>query len=239
LTVRHLLTHTGGVRNYWDDAFVEQVVVDFNRRWQPEELVAIAASGAPAGAPDDGYAIYSNTNYTLLGLIIENATGSTLATVLRQRIFTPLGMQETASWEENTLRPQAAGYFPEGGELMDVSGLDLSVSWAAGGLVSTAEDVSLLTRGILAGKLLSDASRTAMTSNFRPMKGKSQIDYAMGVGRLTAFDPPLLGHMGDGPGYGSLSFYDPSSGTSVVVLINMSSEAHIETLIQVMDLLQR
>ena len=79
LTVRHLINQTGGVRDYWDDEFTEAVIADTTKQWRPEELVAHAAEGAPAGSPDDGDADYSNTNYVLLGLIIEKATGSPLA----------------------------------------------------------------------------------------------------------------------------------------------------------------
>lgn len=237
LTVRHLINQTGGLRDYWDDAFTEAVVADMTRQWSPQELVAHAAEGAPAGSPDDGDADYANTNYVLLGLIIEQATGSPLHTVLRDRVLEPLEMSQTASWEEGILRPQAAGYITDGDNLVDVTGVDLSLSWGAGGLVSTAEDVATLTRAaVLGGGVLSDETRSSVMTTFTPWE--DGLDYGLGIMRVTAFGNPAYGHMGDGPGYASLSLYDPAAGISVVVLLNVTSEeARMQTYLEVMKAL--
>ena len=237
LTVRHLINQTGGVRDYWDDEFTEAVIADTTKQWRPEELVAHAAEGAPAGSPDDGDADYSNTNYVLLGLIIEKATGSPLADVLRARVFEPLKMSQTASWEEGILRPEADGYLPDGDGLVDVTGVDLSVSWAAGGLISTVEDVATLTKAaVLGGGVLSDATHSSVMTTFTPWE--DGLDYGLGIMRVTAFGNPVFGHMGDGPGYASLSLYDPTAGISVVVLYNVASEeVRMQTYLEVMEAL--
>jgi len=237
LTVRHLINQTGGVRDYWDDEFTAAVVEDTSRQWRPEELVAHAAAGAPAGTPDDGDADYANTNYVLLGLIIERATDVPLATVLRDRVFEPLVMDQTASWEEGILRPEANGYMEDGDERIDVTGVDLSLSWAAGGLVSNAEDVAALTRATVLGDgVLSDATHASVMSTFTAWN--DGLDYGLGLMRVTAFGSPAFGHMGDGPGYAALSLYDPSAGIGVVVLLNVSSEeARMQTFLEVMQAL--
>ncbi|MEZ4501577.1 MAG: serine hydrolase domain-containing protein [Dehalococcoidia bacterium] len=237
LTIRHLINQTGGVRDYWDDDFTAAVVADTGRQWAPEELVAHAAAGAPAGSPDDGDADYANTNYVLLGLVIEGATNSPLSAVLRDRVFEPLEMSQTASWEEATLRPQANGYIEDGGELVDVTGVDLSLSWAAGGLVSNAEDVATLTKAsVLGGGVLSDETHTSVMTTFTPWN--EGLEYGLGLMRVTAFGSPTYGHMGDGPGYTSLSLYDPAAGVGVVVLMNVTAEeARMQTYLEVMQAL--
>jgi CubicO group peptidase (beta-lactamase class C family) len=77
-----------------------------------------------------------------------------------------------------------------------------------------------------------------MLSVFNPMKGADRIVYGMGVSRIDAFGPPLFGHMGDGPGHGSIAMFDPANGVTVVVLTNIGmAEAQVEPFIEVMNVL--
>jgi D-alanyl-D-alanine carboxypeptidase len=93
IRVRHLLGHTSGVFDYTqDDGFADLVLAD--HRFTPEEMVAIAAAHDPLFEPGAGWS-YSNTNYILLGRVIEAVTGHTAAAELRTRILEPLGMADT------------------------------------------------------------------------------------------------------------------------------------------------
>jgi D-alanyl-D-alanine carboxypeptidase len=230
-TVRQLITHTSGIRDYADERFLEMIRQNYARKWTPSELIALAADGAPIAPPGNSPSYYSNTNYTLLGLIIEKATGLPLAAAIRARVLKPLGAEHTYSWEEGGRPEPIAGYLAGDGALEDVSTIDLSISWACGGLLSTAADTARITRGILAGSLLSPESRALMTTDFRPLAGR-RVEYGYGSMRVPLFDPAPIGHSGEGPGFGTLTLWWPDSGTIIVVLANIEVGAHFEVLQQ-------
>jgi D-alanyl-D-alanine carboxypeptidase len=95
ITVRQLLNHTGGLFDFGGDGdFVTQAVRDPLRVWRPREIVAIATAHPPTFAPGAGWS-YSDTNYVVLGLIVEAATGHPLAGELRRRIFVPRRLRAT------------------------------------------------------------------------------------------------------------------------------------------------
>lgn len=227
VTVRQLIAQTSGIRDYDDDGFIAMNRQDMTRTWAPAELVAHAADGQPFAPPGDAVSYYSNTNYTLLGLIIEQVTGMSLADAVHARVITPLGARNTYFWEEADRPATVAGYSDEGGVLLDVSALDPSLIWAAGDLLSTAEDTARLMRGILAGDLLSAESRALMTTNFRPLAGRP-IEYGYGSFRAPQWTPAPIGHSGEGPGGDAIAMWWPDDGTVVVVLTNLENGAHVQ-----------
>ncbi len=235
ITVRQLIAQTSGIRDYFDQRFIDLIKPDFTRVWTPAELIALAADGKPAAEPNDATSYYSNTNYVLLGLIIEKVTGEPLAAAIRSRILEPLGARETFSWEEAGRSEPIGGYFPLGGELIDLSDVDLSISWSAGGIISTASDLARITRGILVGPLLSAQSRALMTTDFRPIVGKS-IEYGYGTYRAPLV-PPMIGHSGEGPGFAVIAMLSPEDGTLVVAMTNLGAEVHVKMLEQVLEAL--
>jgi D-alanyl-D-alanine carboxypeptidase len=229
VTVRQLIAQTSGIREYADDRFTAMIRENFARVWTPPELIALAADGEPAAPPGDNPSYYSNTNYVLLGLIIESASGMRLADSIRARVLEPLGAADTYSWGEAGRPVPVLGYFAEGGALLDVSTVDLSMFWAAGDLLSTAEEAAKLLRGILAGDLLSDESRARMTGDFRPLVGRP-VEYGYGTFRVPAFTPSPVGHSGEGPGGDALALWWPDDGTIVVILTNLDNDVHVTML---------
>ncbi len=145
ITLRQLLTHTSGIYDYQDgadspfylDAFFGPGA-DWARVWTPPELLAYAdgARHAPYFAPGRGVA-YANTNYVLLGLLVEAATGRPFRDELRDRILGPLALHHTSLEEGAALAPDVVqGYQRQEGQLVNVSAVNLTWAWAAGGLVS-------------------------------------------------------------------------------------------------------
>ena len=109
---------------------------------------------------------YSNTNYTLLGMIIEKATDMPLAEAYRTHIFEPLGMTSTfLDCYEDALIDVVHGYTGTGDATTDLTELHESIGWSAGGLVSTAPDLIAFARGLFGGALFDDpATLVAMTT---------------------------------------------------------------------------
>lgn len=166
ITVRRLLNQTSGIFNYTMDEKMQgqyagpSVLERRFDRYSPEELVRIAMRHEPAFAPGEGWG-YSNTNFVLAGMIIERVTGRLYAEEVRRRIADPLGLEGTyVPGDDTELRgPHARHYsklmLPDpDAEIHDVTELNASGAWAAGGMVSTAGDLHLFLRALLGGRLL-------------------------------------------------------------------------------------
>jgi D-alanyl-D-alanine carboxypeptidase len=209
------------------DGFVGRVRRDPARVWAPHELVAEAlrrpALFAP-GAP--GRWAYANTNYILLGMIIERVTGNSLERELDQRIIQPLGLSRTAlSGPSADPGDIARGYVGR----KDYSALNMSFAWAAGGLVASAADVGRFAGALFGGELLRPET-LALMRGFGPTAGGlgvADLSYGLGLMQraLPADGPPAparlaQGHTGALAGYRSAMWHLPQSGITVVALVN-------------------
>ncbi|MBE1485741.1 serine hydrolase domain-containing protein [Plantactinospora soyae] len=211
VTVRQLLQHTSGLRNYTQDLVSNYVTPETYRqeRWRtytPGELVAMAMSEPPS---DTTWA-YSNTNYVLAGMLIEAVTGHGWEREVQDRIIRPLGLRHTrtpGTWPFLPA-PHATNYqqFTEGGPLVDttiaVRGLD---SGADGSMVSKAGDLNAFFAALIRGRLLPPAQLAQMRQMVAIPDGNG---YPSGSGDgLGLFYRPLScgggywGHGGNGFGY--------------------------------------
>lgn len=230
LTIRQLLNHTSGLGDYLDDpAFGDAVFDNPSRVWTPQELIAIAdrlprrfAPGAP-GAWE-----YSNSNYILLGLIAEAVGNAPIGTLLRTRVFEPLGMTSSYySTETSLLAPFAEGY-------VDLPGLpDFAVgtlvspttAGAAGAVVSTASDLLRFVEALATGALVSPAAQSARLTIVPASRARlpgTTFDFAYGLGVLVG--DGWIGHNGAVPGYEAEAYAKAGVG-SMVLLINESTES--------------
>ncbi|MFC3984377.1 MULTISPECIES: serine hydrolase domain-containing protein [Streptosporangium] len=174
ITVRQMLRHTSGIPDWYakepnpdgSEGDVSFDVFDFTTPYQPLDLVKWSRGRPRTGEPGEKYS-YSNTNYTLLGMIIERLTGHDLATELHRHLFGPLGMTRTylpVRPPEGIKGPHGHGYYPDAdGELRDVDRFNAGFGGAAGGVVSTAHDVSAFKRAFSQGKLLPPALQRVLT----------------------------------------------------------------------------
>ncbi|MGN9841873.1 serine hydrolase domain-containing protein [Nonomuraea sp. H19] len=163
ITVRQLIRHTSGIPDFFaseqfDDPF------DFTTYYPPIDLVKASRKLPRTGEPGERFS-YSNTNYVLLGLIIEKVTGRSLSAELTRRLFAPLGMSRTylpTRPPQGIKGPHGHGYHPDAeGRPRDVDRQNASLGGAAGGVISTAHDVSAFYRALGQGRLLpSDLQRT-------------------------------------------------------------------------------
>ena len=172
VTIRQLLNHTSGLQDFFDDIveFFEPYRQDPAYRWPltHREVLALIKERPLLFPPGTGWS-YTGSNYLPLGLLVEETTGTSLAEELRRRITEPLGLDATLL-HAGVPAPEgtARGYLPPdnplvpGPGLVDATDLDMSFSWAGGGMVSTAADVARFLRALLGGEVLPDRLRAEM-----------------------------------------------------------------------------
>lgn len=210
ITIGNLLNHTSGIYNYleWNDYYVSK-----QKKFTKKEMLDIVAQGKPDFKPGKDCR-YSNSNYLLLGYIIEDITGKPYAENLNVRITGKIGLQNTyCETGENQYSKRNASYSFDGEKWNKETETHPNFTFAAGAVVSTTEDLSKLMDNLLKGKLVSGASLAQM--------GKTN-QKAIGYGLfLTPFyDKTGYGHSGNIDEFHSLTAYFPSDRLSVSVLSN-------------------
>jgi D-alanyl-D-alanine carboxypeptidase len=212
ITVRHLLGQASGLPSFIE--LVPDLVSDPARVWTPEEIL-MPALGAPANfSPGDRFE-YSDTNFILLGVLVEEATGQELAETLKDTIIDPLGLEHTFLG-----RPGDEGStVPAAGQGEAPYTAIVSAAWATGGLVSDAVDLHVFMSALFGGALIGSESLDAMTSGV--VDGYGLGIYDMGDGRY--------GHGGGLPGYRVQMTYDTSSGATAFAATNNGDEVDFST----------
>ncbi|MBG0832393.1 beta-lactamase family protein [Planomonospora sp. ID67723] len=216
VTLRQLLTHTSGLADYTSQMFQPSgLLKDRYRTWRPEEQVAIA-EGLPRSFPPGEKFEYSNTNYIVLGMVVEKVTGRPYGEEVERRILSPLGLRDTRvpGSRPGIGGPHAHAYVPveKNGKqvLVDTTRLDPTVAGAAGEMISTARDLNRFYRALLGGRLLGP-------DGLREMKETGKNDYGMGLHVTKLSCGAALGHSGGILGYATMAFTSPD-GTRQIAL---------------------
>ncbi|GAA0442992.1 hypothetical protein GCM10010361_03670 [Streptomyces olivaceiscleroticus] len=200
ITVRELLDHTSGLYNYTADPELSRELhgAGFTAHrydtYTPDELLRTALGHPAENAPGDRYA-YSNTNYLVLGQIIEAVTGHGYATEAEHRIIAPLGLSGTSfpGTDPRLPRPYGRGYSQVGEERVDSTALDPSRAGAAGELVTTLGDLNRFFGALLGGRLLPSRQLAQM----RDEKDTNGV-YGLGLyGTRLSCGVTVWGHDGD------------------------------------------
>jgi D-alanyl-D-alanine carboxypeptidase len=192
ITLRQLLNHTSGIFNYTaDEEFGRKYFLKdgfFKHRYDtvtPEQVVGIAMSHKPDFAPGTSWN-YSNTNFTLAGMVIEKATGNSYGDEIRHRITEPLGLHATSVPGTNPKVPQpssrAYGKLAETttGPTYDVTELNPSAAGAAGGMISDSGDLNRFYSALLHGKLLPKAQLAEMKQTVKTGEAPG-TEYGLGL----------------------------------------------------------
>jgi len=224
ITIKELLQHTSGIYSYTNDpGFLRALLADPTRVWRPTELVRIAVAHPPLFPPGTSFA-YSNTDYVLLGMIIQAATGHPVGQELQARIFRPLGLRDTyLPYANPHLRtPYAHGYLlGQPGTTGPADTTVFSPSWAgaAGGIVSTAANLARFSTALLTGKLL-PAARLQQMLTTTPIPGGQGVGYGLGIQSVPLPCGTAWGHQGSFFGYFSNPFTTTDGSRQAVVLVN-------------------
>jgi D-alanyl-D-alanine carboxypeptidase len=217
ITIGELLQHTSGLRDYVDTpGWVTPQVLE--RTWRPRQLVAAALR---LGPPLSGWN-YSNTNYILAGMLIRRVTGHSPITEIRRRILLPLGLRDT-SFPLTSKRipgPHAHGYIGT----HDVTDLvNPSVTWTAGAMISTVDDVARFYRALLTGKLLPPPEQRELLTTI-PVHDPGELfpeQYGLGIYRVHLPCGTAWAHDGGYPGgFKTFSYTSPNGERQAVMVFN-------------------
>ncbi len=166
ITVRQLLQHTSGLPDYDDDVVKDYLTKQQHRHFEPRETLDLALAKKAEFAPGTDWG-YSNTNYTLAGLIVQRVTGRPIGEEITKRVIEPLRLRDTY-WpgvgDQTVKGRHPHGYFrmTEDEPWADVTVQDPSAAWAAGALIGTPSDLNRFLTSLLDGKLLKPAQLTEM-----------------------------------------------------------------------------
>lgn len=199
ITVEQLLDHTSGLADLFNDTTRQALEDDPTRPWVASEV--LASLGGPWYQPGEGWA-YANTNYYLLGMVVEAVTGSPLADELSTRFIDPLGLTTT----------QMLVGGEDGAPLSEAWA---SIFWGSGAMSASATDLARWGDALYGGGLLSPESQAAML-------GFNSYDYGLGVQRLEVGGVDGYGHTGLLSTYTTLLFHVPERRATIALLVNRS-----------------
>ena len=229
-TIRELLDHTSGI----DDPFAHASLLDAlgthpRVAWTPAQVLRYV--GKPRFAPGRGW-YYSNANYLLLGEIVQQATGQSVATLIRQRFLDPLGLSHTfLQGEEPVVGSSAQGYdaptnttwaltdLSDGSPYLPFTSLATALG-TAGAVVSTAGDLLRWAQALYGGRVLPPAALTRMLDFGLTLGLRPRWPYGLGVQELTFRGQVSWGHSGLLSGFHAAMRYFPATGLTIVVLVN-------------------
>ncbi len=238
ITLYHLLVQTSGLPDYADDA-AGNAAMSADR--SSDEMIQWIASLEPRQLFKSGERwSYSNSNYALLGAVIERVSGKPIQIFFEERLFTPAGMEHTRFDEPSEIVPnRAAGYRRSAGTSSGFANADL-LSWtipgAAGGLRSTAGDLLIWNKALFSGQLISQASLAIMIAPGKLGDGRTtkhgmpeawqeglNADYGMGVFISNSAGGLRIWHSGDMPGFSSWLAHYPEQDAVIALLRNSES----------------
>lgn len=229
ITIEHLLTHTSGIVSYTGKPDFGDGVT---RNLSVAQMIDTFKNDPLEFEPGTQFH-YNNSGYFLLGAIIEKASGLSYPRFLEQRIFTPLGMKDTAyEGFERSTAPRAKGYSAKGTAFEPAAPMSMSQPYAAGALVSTVGDMAKWDAAITAGKLIKPASWKLAFTPYKLNPEKS-TGYGYGWGVRTFQGVPAIDHDGGINGFGTYALRLPQQKIFVAVLANRDSGGvHPEVLAQ-------
>jgi len=228
ITISHLLNQTSGLADYFDGkptggtSLAEDLKAGNDREISITDIVETVRRLQPAFAPGASKkAHYSDTNYALLGAIIEKVTSTSISANFEEMIFEPLGLEDTYVFDHTNTQPRPADAYIKN-RALDIP-LAMSSFAPDGGIVSTLKDSLRFLRGFFSGDLLTSDQLKLMTSRWRPVF--FPLKYGCGLMQykpprwMSPFAPPpeLVGHSGS---TGSFAFYNPDQDVYLAGTVN-------------------
>ena len=262
ITVAQLLKMRSGLYGYTaDPALAAAMDANPGKAWTPQEVLAIAFRHPPQFAPDASYE-YSNTNYALLGLIAEKVGGRPLAQQFADRLFGPVGLTQTslpAADDTSMPAPYSHGYMYGGSfyaladdpypadmqaaaqagtlQPVDYTNQNSSYATAAGGAISTADDLATWMKALVSGKVFNADYHQQWLTSLQPEDPAAPDGQKYGYGiSYQRFGPnaAMFYHGGELPGFNSFMGYDPDNDVVLVIWTNLTLSPDGRTTAQAM-----
>ena len=262
ITVAQLLKLRSGLYGYTADPDLAAVMdADPGKAWTPQEVLAIAFRHPPQFAPDASYE-YSNTNYAVLGLIAEKVGGRPLAEQLQDRLFGPVGLAQTslpAADDTAIPAPYSHGYMYGGSfyaladdpypadmqaaalagtlQPIDYTNQNSSYATAAGGAISTADDLATWMKALVSGKVFNAEYHQQWLASPQAEDPDAPDGQKYGYGiSYQRFGPnaAMFYHGGELPGFNSFMGYDPDNDVALVIWTNLTLSPDGKTTAQAM-----
>ncbi|SET81940.1 D-alanyl-D-alanine carboxypeptidase [Draconibacterium orientale] len=233
ITIAHLLQHTSGLPDYFEGKTIdgsanvmELLFSEPDKLWKPVETIEFAKQKMePLFVPGNGYN-YTDTEYVLLGLIVEKMSGTNLHNYFEEHFFKPLNMNHTSMHlqsEPLEKTPKLSEAFAGDFEVSTIK--SLSADWAGGGLVSTGNDLIKFQHALFSGKIISAETLQAMQNWTPETRG---MEYGFGLRKIafrklfpTLPDLTIIGHSGS---TGSFMFYCPELDVYLAGTLNQTEE---------------
>lgn len=238
ITVRNLLTHRSGLWDYTNDMFANTVPgfeAVRNKVFTYQELVKLSLAHPVTAKPGVAYQ-YSNTNFVVVGALIEKITGNPVRTEYQRRIIGPLHLNNTVYVHPRTTIPgrHINGYLtPDEAGAPLVDSTDQTVSWAqsAGAMVSNPRDLNRFFSSLMSGRLLSTGMLTEML-RMTPSDGTGTKFYGLGLRqRNLSCGISVYGHTGTVQGFYSYAFTTRDGRRSVSSMANTSNNGNVNTIL--------
>lgn len=225
ITIHQLLTHTSGIPEY---TTLPGALEQANLRRSHAELIASFQDEPLLFPPGERYS-YSNSNYVLLGAIVEAVAHNTLADYLSRHILIPLGMNDSGvDHQSSVLKQRAAGYNIVGRTFVNAFYIDMSNTFAAGDMYSTVEDLYRWDQGLYSDLVLSSASREAMFTPYVPLTNtsdgpaaKGEYGYGWEIGEFAGHR--VFSHEGSLPGFHTFLQRFPDAFATIIILSNIQT----------------
>jgi D-alanyl-D-alanine carboxypeptidase len=215
ITVENLLTHTSGVKDYLDKLWPQRMRQDM----RPEKLIELFENDGLEFEPGTKES-YSNSNYVLLGAILEKVSGEEYGRFVEDNIFKPLGMKHSYYEGVQDLIPnRASGYVKYEGSFINAPYVSTPQLYAAGALCSTVDDLALWDAAVYADRLLKRSSWERLFTPYKLANGEtSDFAYGWAISRLQGRG--VASHAGGIPGFRAYVLRVPADRVYVAVLSN-------------------
>jgi CubicO group peptidase (beta-lactamase class C family) len=216
LTVRQLLNHTSGVANYTSSARWRARMAD---ALPPDSVLGFVAD-APANFPAGERFEYSNTNYVLLGRLLERVAGRPYPELVQTRLFAPLGMRTAAYCRDQPSGPvEARGYDGPGDPPRQAAPLSMTSPYSAGALCMSVPDYLRWQSALAGGRVVRPATYAAMSRGDSLASG-APIAYGWGLVTGSLAGHRVVDHGGDINGFSADALWLPDDSVRVVVFTN-------------------
>jgi D-alanyl-D-alanine carboxypeptidase len=229
ITLRQLLNHTSGLERWvFKPQVWQSMLADPDKVWSMADRMAMIRGDSAIHAPGEGWA-YSDTNYLLLGVILEQLNGQSFYELVEARLLQPHGLQDTQPSDQRELAGLADGYtgernpfgFPVQAADEGIYAVNPQFEWTGGGFMTTPSELARFARLLYEGDLISPEMQEQMRTAApfaTPLPGNARYGLA-----CMMRDTPLgqsLGHEGFMPGFQTVVDHFPEKGITIALMVN-------------------